>query len=69
MKRKRVTEEAGNGSPKAASQHSAPTPTVVLQELFDLLEDYAPMWYTEEIRNRALSALSSRFPKRIKRSA
>ena len=70
MKRKRDTEEAVDGSPKVAAPHrSAPTPSVVLQELFDLLEDYAPMWYTEEMRDRVLSALSSRFPKRMNRSA
>ena len=30
----------------------------VLYELFDLLEQYAPMWYTEEQHNRAVAALS-----------
>jgi len=29
----------------------------VLQELFDLLEAYAPAWYTEEQRGRAAAAL------------
>ena len=29
----------------------------ILRELFELLEDYAPMWYTEELHNRAASAL------------
>jgi hypothetical protein len=31
--------------------------TEALQELFVLLEDYAPVWYTEEHHNRALEAL------------
>ncbi|KAA6465000.1 hypothetical protein DYQ86_03340 [Acidobacteria bacterium AB60] len=29
----------------------------VLQELFELLEAYAPSWYTEEQRDRAMAAL------------
>jgi hypothetical protein len=29
----------------------------VLQELFNLLEEYAPTWYTEEHRSRAVRAL------------
>jgi hypothetical protein len=29
----------------------------VLRELFELLEDYAPSWYTEEIHDRAAAAL------------
>jgi hypothetical protein len=29
----------------------------VLQELFDLLEAYAPSWFTEEQRDRAVTAL------------
>ena len=31
-----------------------------LQELFVLLEEYAPMWYTQEHHDRALKALLSR---------
>ena len=69
MKRKRATAEAVNGSPKRVQEGSAPTVTVVLQELFDLLEDYAPMWYTEEMHDRAVSALSGRYARRLRRSA
>jgi hypothetical protein len=29
----------------------------VLLELFNLLEQYAPMWYTEEHHNRAVATL------------
>ena len=29
----------------------------VLRELFNLLEQYAPTWYTEEYHNRAVAAL------------
>jgi len=35
-----------------------PTPRDVLEELFQLLEDYAPTWYTEEHHNRAVAALA-----------
>jgi hypothetical protein len=30
----------------------------VLRELVELLEDYAPIWYTEDLHNRASAALS-----------
>lgn len=32
-------------------------PKAVLRELFDLLEAYAPTWFTEEQRDRAIAAL------------
>ena len=32
-------------------------PLAVLREMFELLEDYAPIWYTEELHNRASAAL------------
>ncbi len=32
----------------------------VLQELYILLEEYAPTWYTQEHHDRALQALLSR---------
>ena len=34
------------------------TPAAVLQELFELLEDYSPMWYTQENHDRAVAALT-----------
>ncbi len=34
------------------------TPKDVLKELFDLLEEYAPIWYTEEHRMRAEAVLN-----------
>jgi len=36
--------------------------SAVLRELFELLEDYAPSWYTEELHNRAASALGEFVP-------
>lgn len=32
-------------------------PVTVLRELFELLEDYSPVWYSEENHNRAVAAL------------
>jgi hypothetical protein len=30
----------------------------ILEELFDLLEEYGPLWYTEDHHNRATRALA-----------
>jgi hypothetical protein len=40
--------------------NKAPDARTVLEELFVLLEDYAPVWYTEEHHKRALDALLER---------
>ena len=32
-------------------------PLAILRELFELMEDYAPTWYTEELHHRAATAL------------
>ena len=37
-------------------------PFALLRELFELLEDYAPTWYTEELHNRAAAALGDLEP-------
>jgi hypothetical protein len=37
--------------------HQAITAKAALEELFELLEDYAPVWYTEEHHDRAIKAL------------
>lgn len=37
-------------------------PLAVLREVFELLEDYAPIWYTEELHNRAAAALGELEP-------
>jgi hypothetical protein len=34
----------------------------VLQELYQLLEDYSPVWYTEEHHDRVAGALRGWFP-------
>jgi hypothetical protein len=33
------------------------SPVVALRALYELLEDYGPMWYTEEVHNLASAAL------------
>jgi hypothetical protein len=35
----------------------SPSPSEVLAELVELLEEYGPSWYTEEQHNRAMMAL------------
>lgn len=40
-----------------AFQTQSPSAAEVLLELFNLLEQYAPIWYTEEHHNRAEAAL------------
>ncbi len=37
-------------------------PLAVLRDLFELLEDYAPIWYTEELHIRAAAALGEMEP-------
>jgi hypothetical protein len=46
-----------NGPGKGAAL-SLVNPVTVLKELFELLEDYSPVWYTEESHDRAVAALS-----------
>ena len=42
------------------TERHIPTTREVLEELFQLLEEYAPMWYTEQHHNRAVAALQDR---------
>jgi hypothetical protein len=44
-------------------QCKAASASGVLRELFELLEDYAPAWYTEEHHKRATAALSEIVPR------
>jgi hypothetical protein len=47
--------------PSGVSQENRPpmalNPAAVLRELYELLEDYAPAWYSEEHHERAVAAL------------
>jgi hypothetical protein len=50
-----------NGKHSSATKEpTAPTLQTVLEEVFELLEDYAPLWYTEEQHDRILAALRNR---------
>ena len=49
-----------NVSPQPMQAKQASETTSVLEELFVLLEDYAPAWYTEEHHDRAIRALLGR---------
>jgi hypothetical protein len=35
------------------------TAQTVLQEMVELLEEYAPIWYTEDLHNRAKAILAT----------
>jgi hypothetical protein len=59
LNRKRATAKVVRESYKPHPPRPAPTPRAVLKELFDLLEEYAPIWYSEELHDRAKAALSS----------
>ena len=48
---------ATNGIGTTPQRLQAITTKAALEELFGLLEEYGPIWYTEEHHNRALSAL------------
>jgi hypothetical protein len=38
---------------------SVSSPREVLEEVFELLEEFGPVWYTEDLHNRVLEALRS----------
>lgn len=41
------------------NERTSLTAHAVLQEMFELLEDYAPIWYTEDLHNRAMAILAT----------
>ncbi len=52
--------KAGQGMPVIFDEMRPVNPKSVLRDLFELLEEYAPTWYTEELRDRAEAALLNR---------
>lgn len=42
------------------AKQSAASSNELLRELFLLLEEYAPSWYSEELHDRAVAALQAR---------
>ena len=57
MSRKRATADVARERTQPPQMRRAPTPLVVLKEVFDLLEEYGPVWYTEQIHNRIKAVL------------
>ena len=53
---------ASNRTIISMDQRKPVNSNAVLRELFELLEDYAPTWYTEELHNRAAAALGEFVP-------
>lgn len=50
-----------NGNQSGATKDlAAPGVRTTLEEVFDLLEDYAPIWYTEGLHDRIVAALRNR---------
>jgi hypothetical protein len=47
-------------SVKPGKPLKAEDPRAVLADIFVLLEGYGPLWYTEDLHNRAETALSER---------
>ena len=52
-----VEERSGDRRKKPAREGQAVDVGDVFRELFNLLEQYAPTWYTAEHHNRAVAAL------------
>jgi len=52
-----MEEKAETSVPFDRLHELHPTAKEALAELIALLEDYSPVWYTEEHHNRAISAL------------
>lgn len=47
-------------APDPLKPTAAPNPGIVLEELFTLLEDYAPVWYQQKHHDRAVAAILER---------
>jgi hypothetical protein len=58
LSRKRAGARVAREAYAPQPPRPVPTPKAVLQELFELLEEYAPVWYTEELHDRAKAALA-----------
>ena len=64
MKRNKTVPPICNSKPLPIS--SAPNAEEVLRELFELVEEYGPVWYTEEHHRRAGAALQHAQPRAIR---
>lgn len=52
QKRMAVERISGQSEPNVFN------PMAIFKELFELLEDYGPVWYSEELHERARAALT-----------
>lgn len=57
LDRAHLTNSTNKKTSSSEEAERVPTTREVLEELFQLLEDYAPIWYTEELHDRAVAAL------------
>jgi hypothetical protein len=55
-----VTDVPTNNFADFAGTRRASGPREVLEEVFELLEDYGPIFYTEDLHNRIVAALMPR---------
>jgi hypothetical protein len=58
--RQRVISHTGKNIPIDLDEMKRASSKSILEDLFELLEEYAPAWYTEEHHNRAVTALLNR---------
>ncbi len=64
MSRDKLELVKSNRDVSNIDQNNSQFSETVLRELFQLLEDYSPMWYTEKHHSRAAAALGLRPPSR-----
>ena len=50
----------GKSTPITLDQRRPSGPKAILEDLYELLEEYGPSWYTKEHHDRALAALLDR---------
>ena len=58
MNLEQVAPKAIRSNFKLKDIHTSTNPRMVLKEIFELMEEYGPVWYTEELHDRVKAALS-----------
>lgn len=59
MNLEHATAKVVRNSFKVKLTSTSTNPKVVLKEILELLDEYGPIWYTEELHDRAKAALSN----------
>jgi hypothetical protein len=54
-----ATQKVVRGGFKPEDSSISTNPKVVLKEIFELLEEYGPIWYTENLHDRVKAALAN----------